>query len=172
MTLPGGAYYALVVWKTDHNDLPLDASFTVTLRDPNTTGVPGELSLPTVSRIEAVYPNPFNPQTTILLAMRQAGPASVKIYDVQGRLVKTLVDGNLAAGRHELRWTGVDDTGRSMPSGVYVVRAIHPDGMDRQRISLVDYEFLGMQYLPCIIGAYRARPPQIILNHPIIHLGY
>ena len=61
----------------------------------------------------------------------------MKVYDVQGRLVRTLVDGNLAAGRHELRWNGVDDTGRAVPSGVYVVRAVHPDGMDRQRISLV-----------------------------------
>ncbi len=137
VTLPGGGYFALVVWKADHNDLFLDAAFTVTFRDPNTTDVPGGLTLPTVSRIESVYPNPFNPQTTVLLAMRQAGPASVKVYDVQGRLVRTLVDGSLAAGRHELRWNGVDDTGRSVPSGVYVVRAVHPDGTDRQRMSLV-----------------------------------
>jgi len=38
---------------------------------------------------------------------------------------------------HELRWSGDDDAGRSVPSGVYFVRAIHPDGTDHQRMSLV-----------------------------------
>ena len=99
--------------------------------------VPTPAGLPAVSRIEAVYPNPFNPQTKVLLAMHEAGPVTVRVYDVQGRLVRTLHDGALAAGRHELPWNGTDDAGRAAPSGVYFVRMAHAGGVDQQRLSLV-----------------------------------
>jgi hypothetical protein len=137
VTLPGTGYYALVVWKVDHEDLPRDASFQLHFNDPTTVAVPDGQVLPTVTRIESVYPNPFNPQTTVLLAMRQPGRATVKVYNLQGRLVKTLADETLAAGRHELRWNGTDNAGQAVPSGVYFVRAVHPDGVDRSRMSLV-----------------------------------
>ena len=137
VTLPADAYLGLVVWKNNHEDLGLNSTFELQFVDPTTVSVPGDGDLPTVSRIESVYPNPFNPQTTVRLALRQAGHAAVKVYNVQGRLVRTLVDAELPAGRHELRWNGVDDSGRQVPSGVYLVRAVHADGVDRQRMSLI-----------------------------------
>jgi len=137
ITVPEGAYVGLAVWKVDHTDLPLDATFEIKFLDPTLVSVPEEGELPDVTRIESVYPNPFNPQTTVRLAMSRPGRASVKVYNLQGRLVRTLVDADLAAGRHELPWSGLDNAGRSVPSGVYFVRAVHPDGIDRQRMSLV-----------------------------------
>jgi hypothetical protein len=67
------------------------------------------------------YPNPFNPQTTLQLSMPRAGEVSVKIFDVQGRLVDTLFAGDLAAGRHELTWNGRGADGARQASGVYFV---------------------------------------------------
>ncbi len=137
LTLPGSSYFGLVVYKMRNYDYDKDLQYEVRFRNPELSSTPEEQTLPSDSKIERIYPNPFNPQTTIRLAMKQSGPASVKVYDVQGRLVRTLVEGELNAGRHDLRWTGVDNAGRSVPSGVYFVRAIHPDGVDQQRMSLV-----------------------------------
>ncbi len=64
-------------------------------------------------------PNPFNPRTTIALDLPRAGEVSLRLYDIRGRLVRTLHDGQLAEGRHELVWFGDDDTGRALASGVY-----------------------------------------------------
>ncbi len=68
-------------------------------------------------------PNPFNPRTTIVLNLPRAGEASLRVFDLRGRLVRTLHEGSLTAGRHELVWQGDDDTGRALASGVYFYEA-------------------------------------------------
>jgi hypothetical protein len=65
------------------------------------------------------YPNPFNPKTTLELSLPRAGQVSVKIFNVRGELIKTLVDGNLQAGMHQLTWDGTDRNGARSASGVY-----------------------------------------------------
>ncbi len=74
------------------------------------------------ARIEEIYPNPFNPVTTISLALPEAGPVQVRVYDLQGRLVRTLVDGSRPAGEFDVQWFGRDDQGRSVASGTYFCR--------------------------------------------------
>lgn len=136
--LPTGRNLALVVWRVASPDHGRPVSFAVHLQGGNLTAVESDQALlPSVTQLESVFPNPFNPQTTARLAMSQAGRAMVAVYDVQGRRVRTLVDGHLAAGRHDLRWTGDDDSGRRVSSGVYFVRAVHPAGVDRMRVALV-----------------------------------
>ncbi len=66
------------------------------------------------------YPNPFNPLTWITFELKEAGTTSLKIFDLQGRLVRTLVQAHLEPGRHEVRWDATDEAGRIVPSGVYV----------------------------------------------------
>lgn len=63
------------------------------------------------------YPNPFNPRTTIAFTLDQSAEATLQVYDAIGRLVATLVDGPLSAGRHEVAF---DASGQ--PSGVYHYR--------------------------------------------------
>jgi len=65
------------------------------------------------------YPNPFNPQTTLALDLPHAGQVCVKIYNLRGELVRTLHDGHLVAGPHELVWDGRDGQGARSASGVY-----------------------------------------------------
>jgi hypothetical protein len=68
------------------------------------------------------YPNPFNPATTLPFSL--AAPAQVRlaIYDVAGRLQRTLVDAHLAAGEHWVNWDGRDEAGGELASGVYFSR--------------------------------------------------
>ncbi len=67
-------------------------------------------------------PNPFRPSTSITYHLPAAGPVSLRIYDVQGRLVRTLVDTNQQAMTHTAVWNGRDDGGHLAASGVYFAR--------------------------------------------------
>ncbi|MGH7598831.1 MAG: T9SS type A sorting domain-containing protein [bacterium] len=70
----------------------------------------------------AAYPNPFNPSTTIRFTLRELAPVSLQIFNINGALVQTLIDGDLDAGIHERRWNGRDSFGRLVASGVYFYR--------------------------------------------------
>jgi hypothetical protein len=76
----------------------------------------------------AVAPNPCNPRTTISFTMAMEGPARVTVHDARGRLVRCLFDGRLDAGPQSLRWSGEDDGGRAVASGVYLVRTATASG--------------------------------------------
>jgi alpha-tubulin suppressor-like RCC1 family protein len=65
------------------------------------------------------YPNPFNPETKFVFALPQAGEVKLNIYSLTGQLVRTLVDGKIAAGRHEIPWNGQDQFGQVVANGVY-----------------------------------------------------
>ncbi len=68
------------------------------------------------------YPNPFNPVTSIQFTMKEKGFVTLSVYDVTGRLVKTLVNNVRDAGRHEVLWDGRDEKGFKVASGVYFCR--------------------------------------------------
>jgi hypothetical protein len=68
------------------------------------------------------WPNPFNPRTTLRFDLPAAGRVRLEVYDVRGRLVGSLVDAELPAGRHEAVWDGRDSEGRAMASGTYAAR--------------------------------------------------
>jgi len=65
------------------------------------------------------YPNPFNPQTTIRFALPTAEHVRLEIYDLLGRHVKTLQDGALTAGWHQVSWDATNDANRAVSAGVY-----------------------------------------------------
>lgn len=64
-------------------------------------------------------PNPFNPQTAIRFELPRAAEVSVSVYDPAGRLVRSLVEGDLGAGTHQTLWDGLDDDGRAVSTGIY-----------------------------------------------------
>jgi hypothetical protein len=65
------------------------------------------------------YPNPAGTKTHISYSMPYRGFAMLRMVDVSGRAVRTLVDGDVGAGTHEATWDGRDDRGRSLPAGMY-----------------------------------------------------
>ncbi|MFC1476847.1 FlgD immunoglobulin-like domain containing protein [candidate division KSB1 bacterium] len=68
------------------------------------------------------YPNPFNPSTTIAIGLPHSANVTLKIYDVSGVLVNTLVSGNLSAGIHSFFWDGTNSSGQQVSSGIYIYR--------------------------------------------------
>jgi hypothetical protein len=83
-------------------------------------GVPGAVR---VTELRGNAPNPFNPATEIRFALRETGPVDLAIYDLNGRLVRTLSNGaRLPAGDHAVAWDGRSDSGKELPSGLYLVR--------------------------------------------------
>ncbi len=69
------------------------------------------------------YPNPFNPETDIVLDLPQAKQLSVTLYDIKGRRVRRLFEGMCDSPRLKLHWDGTDDRGKMAASGLYLVRA-------------------------------------------------
>jgi len=67
----------------------------------------------------ANYPNPFNPETTISFSLPESGFTSVKIYNLKGQVVRTLVNGDTPAGIHKVVWNGTDQNSKSVSSGMY-----------------------------------------------------
>ncbi|MEM1094506.1 MAG: DUF4331 family protein [Bacteroidota bacterium] len=75
------------------------------------------IGVPQAFILDQNYPNPFNPSTTISYQVSQAGPLAVRVYDLQGRLVQTLAEGNHTAGKHTVNWDATN-----MASGTYFYR--------------------------------------------------
>jgi hypothetical protein len=85
--------------------------------DPTGTGdTPG-----TVTALYPNSPNPFNPTTTIRYSLRTRQQVTIRIYDVAGRLVRTLVDEARPAGVQKVQWHGINDSGSPVASGVYFI---------------------------------------------------
>jgi hypothetical protein len=92
--------------------------------------------VPTV-RLTGIHPNPFNPQTTVAFALERAQRGSVSIYDLAGERIAVLADGLLEAGDHALVWRGLDEAGRRVASGTYMVRLECEEGRDLEPVTLV-----------------------------------
>ncbi|MCX5752956.1 MAG: T9SS type A sorting domain-containing protein [Candidatus Krumholzibacteria bacterium] len=81
---------------------------------------PGETpALPTVFALEANSPNPFNPSTVIHYSLPIASRVEIRVFDVRGALVRTLVSAFQTAGRKSVTWNGLADSGSRVASGVY-----------------------------------------------------
>lgn len=82
----------------------------------------GEKSLPAIYSLRNSYPDPFNNRTTIFYSLAKPGKVSLKVYDVSGRLVKTLVNKEQSQGVYNIRWNGTNNNNRRVGSGVYFYR--------------------------------------------------
>jgi hypothetical protein len=79
-------------------------------------------ALPHTCRLHQNYPNPFNPHTWISYQLAEGGPVSVMIYNIQGQLVRTLVEGPQSPGHYRIPWDGQDLHGYPAASGIYFCR--------------------------------------------------
>ena len=84
--------------------------------------VHGANLLPTETHLNQIYPNPFNPLTTVVYALRKEAKVSIEIYNLLGQKIKTLVDSEQDAGYRSVAWNGTNDGGSSVCSGVYFCR--------------------------------------------------
>ena len=89
------------------------------------------------ARIDAVYPNPFNPQTTVSYSLAEAGLVTLEVYAVDGRRVRTLRNASLDAGAFTVTWDGRDDGGRPVASGAWFVRMRSGGAVDTEKVTLM-----------------------------------
>ncbi len=102
---------------------------------------PNNPGLPATFKLYPNYPNPFNPTTTIRFAVPSADAPSqhvqLTIFDVRGAKVSVLLDDNMEAGIHEIRWNGRNDRGASAASGVYFLQMRTGNFLQTQRMILI-----------------------------------
>ena len=91
------------------------------LVDVQRTGVDNESSsVPEKFALEQNFPNPFNPGTEIPFALAEPAHVVLQIYDLNGRLVTTVINKNFQSGYHRVVWDGTDDNGNAVSSGIYI----------------------------------------------------
>ncbi len=109
-------------------------------RQPTLTGAPGEAP-PAALAVAPNFPNPFNPVTTVRLNVPgpsgQSVPLGLRVYDLQGRLVRVLHAGPAATGWRTWIWDGRDGAGQPQASGVYLLRAEAGGQVRTQKMALV-----------------------------------
>jgi hypothetical protein len=115
------------------------ASYALEVLDE--TGAVG-VQLPVASsagslELEPNAPNPFRGSTRIAYSLAEEGWASLRVVDVTGRVVRTLVDGRLPAGPGEVTWDGRDLRGRPVPAGVYWVRLLTREEARTRKMTLL-----------------------------------
>ena len=124
----------LTVYVQDLNSKDVLNAATMFLADDT---VPVPMDTPQYGTgLAGVFPNPFNPQTTVQYTMHLPGHVSLKIYDLEGRLVKTLVSDFESAGRHSVVWNGSTDGNRPVASGVYFARLVAHNTTDSRKLVL------------------------------------
>ena len=92
------------------------AEWQATAIDDQNWQVAGQFTL------EQNYPNPFNPLTRIDFSLPGSAEVKIKVFNVLGQKVRTLVNARMKAGQHHVLWDGRDETGRMLPAGVYFYR--------------------------------------------------
>jgi hypothetical protein len=94
-------------------------------------GIP---AVPLVTGFASISPNPFRPSTQVSFGLRTAGNVKLRVYDVAGRSVRTLVNGHLGAGNRLATWNGRDDAGRPLAAGTYYLKLEAPDKSETRAI--------------------------------------
>ena len=82
--------------------------------------------------------NPSSGEASFALSLPDRNPVDLSIFDVHGRLVRTVTDASLEAGTHSLAWNGRDDEGRDVPAGLYLARLTTKE--DRQVVKVIRAE--------------------------------
>ncbi len=132
LTGAGNGNYDVVVYNPYNSSGVLAASFQVTGAPTGVgDGTPKQFAL------RPNYPNPFNPSTTIAYDVAKRSHVALRVYDVSGALVRTLLDEDVDAGSHVVQWNGRNDQGNPASSGVYFYRLTAPGFSDVRKMTLV-----------------------------------
>lgn len=81
-----------------------------------------EIVIPTKTTLKNVYPNPFNPSTSVSFYMEQAENVKINVYNVRGQLISNITKDNFTEGFHNVVWNGKDTKGNDCASGIYFFR--------------------------------------------------
>ncbi len=118
--LRNGAIYVI---QNNRNPFVDHPEFVAMIYDSNAVASVDRGAPPSASRLRQNLPNPFGTRTSIAFDLARPAHVSLRIFDVTGRVVRTLASGSvLEAGRHDFDWDGRDDRGERLPTGLYFCR--------------------------------------------------
>jgi hypothetical protein len=130
----GVFYWGVTALDNQGNRTPCSQPFKVDIRtDVNDQST----EKPETFELLQNYPNPFNPGTTIRYNLPAPEFVRLSVFDLQGRLIHTLVESKMPAGRHEAQWDGRDAAGRAVPSGVYLLKIEAGSFIQQRRMTLL-----------------------------------
>jgi len=107
------------------------------VRAVSVTDVENDGFIPVAFNVFQNYPNPFNPSTTISYAIPQQSNVMVKIYDMLGREVKTLVSEEQMPGVYDVLWNGDNNYGINVATGIYLYRVVAGNNVQVKKMILL-----------------------------------
>lgn len=128
--VPGMSYTYMLGDVSFANQLSLHENMAVAVTLNENAVVP-------LFELNANYPNPFNPSTTIPYTLSSGTSVNVSVYDIHGRLVRELVRDMKPAGHHEAVWDGKDNNGNDIQSGVYLSRITAGDHTASKKMLMI-----------------------------------
>jgi len=123
-------------WLDDGWDMDGDFGRTAVLQFKGSFGATAAPAAPPAAMRLDAAPNPFNPATSIAFSLPRAAAVDLRVVTLQGRPVRSLLAGLLAAGEHAAAWDGTDARGRAVPAGVYLVVLETPAGTVSRKVVL------------------------------------
>ncbi|PKN73298.1 MAG: hypothetical protein CVU50_03115 [Candidatus Cloacimonetes bacterium HGW-Cloacimonetes-3] len=114
----GTYYYWLQVAEMDGNSA-LHGPISISYNYQDNPGTPG---IDLVTELKSVYPNPFNPSTTISYGIAKAADVNFAIYNARGQLVRSVSKGVQSPDNYKLTWNGKDNNGKECSTGIYYIK--------------------------------------------------
>ena len=111
-----GDYEGTLVFTTNVGEFILPIHLVITM-----LGVDDDPVIPSIFSVSENYPNPFNPRTEFTISIPERSHVVVNIYNILGRKVASLAEGEYTAGRYRMEWAGKTDVNAVAPSGVYLL---------------------------------------------------
>ena len=137
VNIPNTGNYCIAVWKVNRDQLNLDGTYCLSFA-PGATAVDDPVPNPVKSALlNSATPNPFNPRTVIHFTLAADGPCNLVVYDLQGRIIRSLVAEERRAGLNTASWNGLDDNGNQVASGVYLAHLAACGTTDQLKLTLV-----------------------------------
>lgn len=109
----------------------------IAYRNPTLSGIAENSITPRCFKIDRVYPNPFNPATTIAYSLAEERSLDLTVFDLRGTVVLQRELGLQSLGDHQVSWDGRDKTGNPVPAGIYGIRLSAGTQMDSRKVVLL-----------------------------------
>jgi len=130
-----GRYYGNIIVSTnDPENTQVSIPCTLSVGQ---VGIDDYTAIPSAFSLSQNFPNPFNPKTDISFGLPNTDFVTLKVYDIMGRCVKTLVDKRLEAGVHTVIWDGTTDDGSTVTSGVYFYKLSQGDNVITKKMMML-----------------------------------
>jgi hypothetical protein len=123
----------IISWKLHRGNIDRSGSLGFTLVKVNNEAE----VMPSKFSVSKNYPNPFNPSTSIDIAIPEKRSLTVKVFDLNGRVLNTLINKELYPGHYSVDWNGENYLGQSLATGLYIIRVRSGSHFSSQKVLLL-----------------------------------